>query len=185
MRKNFGAKPWMFPLPVLMIGTYNEDGSADVMNAAWGGIYDSDKIVLCLSAGHKTTQNIRNRQAFTVSFADAAHVVEADYVGMASANTEANKLEKAGLHVVKSSFTDAPLFEEFPMALECRLVRVNADGNIIGEILNVSADERILDENGSIDPEKLQPISFDPVCNAYRVMGEKVGNAFHDGTALK
>lgn len=185
MRKNFGKKPWMYPLPVLIIGTYDKDGTPDAMNAAWGGIYESDQVVLCLSGGHKTTKNIKERGAFTVSFADAAHVTEADYVGMVSANEVPDKLAKAGLHTLKSEYVDAPLIEEFPMALECRFVKVNEDGNIIGEIVNVSADERVLAENGMVDAAKLQAIAFDPVNNAYLKLGEKVGNAFADGATLK
>lgn len=185
MRKNFGKKTWMYPLPVLIVATYDKDGSADAMNAAWGGIYDANHVVLCLSAGHKTTKNILDKGAFTVSFADSAHVTAADYVGLVSGNTEVRKLEKAGLHTVKSDMVDAPVITEFPMTLECRLVKQNEDGNIIGEIVNVSADEGILDENGLIDVEKLQPISFDPVHNDYRKLGEKVGNAFQDGNAFK
>lgn len=184
MRKNFGKKPWMYPLPVLIIGTYDENGIADAMNAAWGGIYESDQVVLCLSEGHKSTKNIKERGAFTVSFADAAHVVEADYVGIVSANQIPNKLEKAGLHTVKSEYVDAPIIREFPMALECRLVKVNEDGNIVGEIVNVSIEEDVLGENGMVDTDKLQPISFDPVNNAYLKLGEKVGNAFSDGAKL-
>ena len=185
MRKNFGKKTWMVPLPVLIIATYNEDGTADAMNAAWGGIYDTNKVVLCLSAGHKTTANIKSRKAFTVSFADAGHVTESDYVGMVSANSEPDKMKKAGVHAVKSEFVDAPLIEELPMALECRLIKVNEDGNIIGEIVNVSAEETVLGEDGSVDFSKLQPIIFDPVHNAYLKLGSKVGNAFRDGAALK
>lgn len=185
MRKNFGSNPWFYPLPVLIIGTYNEDGTADAMNAAWGGLYDRDKVELCLSAGHRTTQNIKAKGAFTVSFADAAHVVEADYVGMVSANQEPKKLEKAGLHTTKSELVDAPLIDEFPLALECRLSKVTEDGNIIGQIVGVSADERILGEDEKIDPAKLRAIAFDPVRNAYLVLGEKVGNAFSDGAKLK
>lgn len=185
MRKNFGKKTWFYPLPVLIIGTYGEDGRPDAMNAAWGGIYDSDRVVLCLSAGHKTTRNIKAKGAFTVSFADAAHVTEADYVGIVSANNVEDKLEKAGFHTLKSEFVDAPVIEELPMVLECKLVKVSEDGNIIGEIVNVSADERILDGKGAIDPAKLQAIAFDPVNNTYLKLGEKVGNAFQDGKALK
>ena len=152
MRKNFDANPWFYPLPVLIIGTYGEDGTANAMNAAWGGLYDRDKVELRLSAGHKTTRNIKARGAFTVSFADAAHVVEADYVGLVSANQEPRKLEKAGLHTTKSDLgdapksgvVDAPLIDEFPLTLECRLLKVTEDGNIIGQIVNVSADQRIL-----------------------------------------
>mgnify|MGYP005805433247 CR=1 FL=1 len=185
MRKDFGKKSWVYPLPVLIIGTYDEDGKPDAMNAAWGGLYDADKVVLCLSAGHKTTANIKSRKAFTVSFATAAHVVEADYVGMVSANTQPDKLEKAGLHTTKSIHVDAPLINEFPMALECRFLKVNEDGNIIGEIVNVSADESVLGADGNIDVSKLDPITFDPVRNAYLRLGKAVGSAFRDGAALK
>ena len=185
MRKDFGAKTWFYPLPVLIIGSYDENGKADAMNAAWGGIYDYNHVILSLSAGHKTTKNIKATDAFTVSFADTAHVTEADYVGLVSGNDTPDKLERAGLHTVKSGYVDAPVIEELPMALECRLVKYTEDGNIIGEIVNISADESILDENGSIDPEKLQAITFDPVHSAYLQLGGKVGNAFRDGAALK
>ncbi len=185
MRKNFGAKSWFYPLPVLIIGTYNEDGTADAMNAAWGGLYDADKVVLCLSAGHRTTKNIQATGDFTVSFADAANVIPADYVGMVSANSEPKKLEKSGFHITKSEFVNAPLINELPVALECRLIKMNEDGNIIGQIVNVSADESVLGADGSINFDKFRPISFDPVHNAYRVIGEKVGNAFRDGGLLK
>lgn len=185
MRKNFGTKSWFYPLPVLIIGTYDEDGTPDAMNAAWGGLYDADKVILCLSEGHKTTANIKAKGAFTVSFADAAHVTEADYVGMESANQVKDKLAKAGLHAVKSEYVDAPVIEEFPLTLECSLLKTTEDGNIIGQIINVSADERILDGDGKIDTSLLDAISFDPVHNAYRKLGEKVGNAFSDGAKLK
>lgn len=184
MRKNFGKQTWMYPLPVLIIGTYNEDGTADAMNAAWGGVYDTNQICLCLSADHRTTVNIKKREAFTVSFADAAHVKEADYVGMVSGNKVPDKLERAGLHAAKSEFVDAPLIEEFPMALECRLIKFTEDGDVIGEIVNVSVDEKILDADGKIAPALFSPISFDPVNNAYLKLGEKVGNAFSDGMEL-
>lgn len=185
MRKNFGQNTWFYPLPVLIVGSYDDNGKADAMNAAWGGIYDRNQVILCLSASHKTTQNIKARGAFTVSFADAAHVVEADYVGIVSANNVDDKLEKAGFHATRSQFVDAPIIDELPMALECRLVKVNEDGNIIGEIVNISADEAILGEDGTIDSDKLQAIAFDPVHNAYLKLGGKVGNAFQDGAALK
>lgn len=184
MRKNFGKKTWFYPLPVLIIASYDKDGRADAMNAAWGGIYDSDKVVLCLSEGHQTTQNIKARGAFTISFADAAHVKEADYVGLVSAKEVADKMEKAAFHTTKSEFVDAPLIEELPMALECRLIKVSEDGNIIGEIINVNADEKILGSDGVIDTAKLDAISYDPVHNAYVKLGEKVGNAFSDGAEL-
>ena len=185
MRKDFGSKPWLYPQPVLIIGTYNDDGTADAMNAAWGGLYDADKVVLCLSAGHRTTANIKARGAFTISFADAAHVVPCDYVGLVSAKTEPKKMEKSGLHVTRSSRVDAPLIDELPVAMECRFLKVNEDGNIIGQIVNVTVDESVLDSEGSIDFAKFRPISFEPAHDRYHVLGEAVGNAFQDGGALK
>lgn len=155
------------------------------MNAAWGGLYDADKVVLCLSAGHKTTKNIQAKGAFTVSFADAAHVAPSDYVGIVSANREPAKIEKSGFHTTKSEFVDAPLIDELPVALECKLLKVNEDGNIIGQIVNINADESVLGEDGNIDFSKFQPISFEPVHNGYHVLGKRVGNAFQDGVALK
>ena len=186
MRKNFGAKPYTYPQPVLIIASYDENGTADAMNGAWGGISDDTQISMCLSAGHKTVKNILKRKAFTVSMADAAHVTECDYVGIVSANDVPDKLSRAGFHTTKSEFVDAPLIDELPMALECRLVSYDEEScRLIGEIVNVSTDERILGENGKIDPAKLQPITFDPVNNAYLRLGEKVGNAFKDGVKLK
>ena len=186
MRKNFGAKPYTYPQPVLIISAYDENGTPDAMNAAWGGISDDTQISMCLSAGHKTVKNIQARKAFTVSMADAAHVVACDYVGIVSGNKVPDKFEKAGFHATKSEFVDAPLIDELPMALECTLVSYDPETcRLVGEIVNVSADERILDENGKIDPAKLEPITFDPVNNAYLKLGEKVGNAFKDGMQLK
>ena len=185
MRKNFGTKSWFYPLPVLIIGTYNEDGSADAMNATWGGLYDADKVELCLSAGHKTTKNILARGAFTVSFADAEHVVPSDYVGLVSANNEPEKMKRSGFHISKSEFVDAPIIDELPVVLECKLLKVNEDGNIIGQIVNVGIDERVLDESGRLDLTKFKPISFEPANNGYHVLGERIGNAFSDGARLK
>ena len=184
MRKDFGAKTWMYPLPVLIVGTYDKDGKADAMNAAWGGIYDANKVVLCLSADHKTTKNIKEKDAFTVSFADEKNVIACDYVGIVSANKEPDKMKKAGFTTTKSAYVDAPIINELPMALECRLVKFNEDGNVIGEIVNVSADESVLDEDGLVDPSKLRPITFDPVNNGYLVLGQRVGSAFSDGAKL-
>ncbi len=186
MRRNFGVKPWIYPQPVLIIATYNEDGTADAMNAAWGGISDDTQIAICLSAEHKTVANILARGAFTVSIADAGHVAACDYVGLVSANDVPDKLERAGFNPQKSEFVDAPLLAELSMAVECKLVSYDeASCRLVGEIVNISADERVLDENGKIDPQKLEPITFDPVNNAYLKLGEKVGKAFHDGLQLK
>lgn len=186
MRKNFGAKPWTYPQPVFILATYGEDGIPDAMNAAWGGISEANQLTMCISAGHKTTANILARRAFTVSMATADQVVACDYVGMASGNSVPDKLSKAGFHTTRSDFVDAPLIDELPMALECRLISYDPEScRLVGEIVNVSADESVLDAGGKIDPDKLQPITFDPIHNAYRKLGEKVGNAFSDGAALK
>lgn len=186
MRKNFGAKPWTYPQPVFILATYGEDGTPDAMNAAWGGISDDTQLSLCISAGHKTTANILARKAFTVSMATVDQRVACDYVGIASGNTVADKLQKTGWHLHRSEFVDAPVIEELPMTVECRLVSYDPEScRLVGEIVNVSADESVLDADGKIDPDKLQPITFDPIHNAYRKLGEKVGNAFRDGTALK
>lgn len=183
MRKNFGQKTWFYPLPVLIIGTYDENGIPNAMNAAWGGIWDYNQIYISLSP-HKTTKNIEQKKAFTVSFADASHVIESDYVGIVSGNKVPNKLEIAGLHTSRSKFVDAPIIEEFPLTLECELVQ-NDNGTIIGQIVNVSADESVLDGDGNINPAKLHIITFDPVKNTYIELGEVVGNAFRDGLKLK
>ncbi len=182
MRKDFGAKPYLYPQPVLIIGTYSEDGTANAMNAAWGGICGANKIIIDLSS-HKTTDNIMRNKEFTVSVADAAHVVEADYVGVVSANNVPDKLEKVGLHTIKSSFVNAPIIEEFPITLECKLLRTTEDG-IVGEIVNVSIDERVLNDKETVDTDKLGAISFDAMNAAYLKIGEKVGNAFSDGKKL-
>ena len=170
---------------MLIIGTYNEDDTPNAMNAAWGGLYDADKVVLCLSAGHKTTKNIQAKGAFTVAFADAAHMVPADYVGIVSGNNESKKMEKSGFHTTKSEVVDAPLIDELPVTLECKFLKVNEDGNIIGQLVNVSIDESVLGNDGKLDMSKFQPISFEPANNGYHVLGERVGNAFSDGAKLK
>ena len=184
-RINFGAKPNMYPLPVLIIATYDKDGNPDAMNAAWGVVTDFNEISISMG-DHKTTDNLAATGAFTVSMADAAHVVACDYVGVVSGNNEPNKMVKAGFHTTPSEFVDAPVIEELPMTLDCRLVSYDeATGRLVGEIVNVSAKEEVLSENGKIDPQKWQPITFDPVNSTYLVLGEKVGNAFKDGMTLK
>lgn len=186
MRKNFGAKPLCYPQPVFILGTYNADGTPNAMNAAWGGISDDAQMTLCISASHKTTENILARKAFTVSMATAEHVVACDYVGIVSGNQMPDKFARAGFHATKSEFVDAPLIDELPMAVECRLISYDPEScRLVGEIVNVSADEAVLAENGKVDPEKLRPITFDPMNNTYLVLGEKVGNAFKDGAALR
>ena len=183
MRKNFGVKPWVYPQPVLMIGTYDENGKPNLMNAAWGGQYGVNTVMLCLSS-HKTTDNIKATVAFTVSFATASTVVPCDYVGIVSAKQEPNKMEKAGFTTVKSEYVNAPIINKLPLTLECKFLKCNEDGNVIGQIVNVSADESILTD-GNVDYKKLDAIIFDPAAAAYIRLGEKVGNAFKDGAKLK
>lgn len=185
MRKNFGAKTCVYPMPVFIVAAYDKNGVPCCMNAAWGGIYETNQIMLCLADDHKTTKNIVETEAFTVSIADAKHVIEADYVGIVSGNTVPDKMEKAGLTTVKSEFVNAPIINEFPMTVECRLLKFNEDGICIGEIVNVSADEAVLGDDGQIDPAKLNAITFDPVHHTYITLGEKVGNAFADGKKIK
>ena len=186
MRKNFGAKPYTYPQPVFIVAAYGPDGTPNAMNAAWGGISDTTELSLCLSAGHKTTQNILALKAFTVSMADAVHVTQCDYLGVVSANDVPDKLARAGFHTTKSEFVDAPLIDELAMAVECRLVSYDPDtGRLVGEIVNVSVDESVLTPDGKVDLDKLAPIVFDPINNAYHKLGEREGNAFQDGIKLK
>lgn len=185
MRKNFGAKTWLYPMPVLIIGTYDENGAPNAMNAAWGGIYDTNEVMVCLSDDHKTTANIQRTGAFTVSFATAKTVVPCDYVGIVSANDVPDKFARAGFHAVKSEIVNAPIIAELPMTVECSLLKFNEDGICVGRIVNVSVDESILDENGKVDAKKLDPILYDSVTHAYWSIGEKVGQAFSDGKKLR
>lgn len=186
MRKNFGAKPLSYPQPVFIIAAYDENGIPNAMNAAWGGISEMNEISMCLSAGHKTVKNILKRGAFTVSMAEASHVAQCDYVGIVSGNTVTDKFAKAGFHATKSEFVDAPVIDELSVALECKLIEYNPETCILrGEIVNVSVDERVLDENGKVDAAKVEPIIFDPFNNEYLKIGEKVGDAFAEGKKLK
>lgn len=185
MRKNFGAKPILYPQPVFILATYNEDGTANAMNAAWGGISETNEISMCISADHQTTANVLARKAFTVSMATADYVVACDYVGLVSGSKEPNKLEKAGFHTVKSDLVDAPIIVELPMALECKLKSYDPEScRMVGEVVNVCAEESVLTD-GKIDPAKLKPITFDGMNRTYLVLGEKVGQAFSDGAKLK
>lgn len=185
MRKNFGANPMSYPQPVFVIGSYDEKNKPDAMVAAWGGISDSNEITIHVVAIHKTIENILKRKAFTVSMADEAHIDACDYVGIVSANDVPDKFEKAGFHATKSSFVDAPLIDELPMALECKLKSYNKENShLVGEIVNVCVDESVLNESGSVDLTKFRPVTYDPINNTYHVIGEKVGTAFESGTKL-
>lgn len=184
MRKNFGAKPYTYPQPVYIIATYDEDSTPDAMNAAWGGISDDREISFCISANHKTTENLLKRKAFTVSMADADHIAACDYVGLVSGNKVKNKLDIAGFHTVRSEFVDAPLIEELSVTAECRLVSYDKETcRLVGEIVNISVDERVLTD-GKVDLAKVRPITFDPFNNTYAVIERTVGDAFSDGKTL-
>lgn len=186
MRKNFGPKTVCYPMPVFIIGTYNEDGTPNAMNAAWGGISEETEISICVDNTHKTAENLIARKAFTVSMATADFLTACDYVGIVSGNQEPDKFAKAGFHATKSEFVDAPLIDELPMALECELISYDPDScRLVGRIVNVCVDECVLGENGKVDVSKLRPITYDSINHHYLVLGEKVGQAFHDGLMLK
>ena len=183
-RKNLGAKPYLFPQPVMIIATYEADGKANAMNAAWGGIVGSDEIIVDLGT-HKTTENIMLKKAFTISIADAEHVVPCDYVGIVSGSKVADKMEKTGFTVTKSEFVDAPVINELPLAMECELIKVIDGSKYLGKIKNVSADESILGDNGDVTLEKFFPIIFDTAGHGYYKLGEKVGQAWSSGNEIK
>ena len=186
MRYNFGAKATVYPMPVFIIGSYAKDGTPDAMNAAWGGISEEREISICVSPEHKTTENIIERGAFTVSIADVENAVAADYVGIVSANDVPDKIARAGWHATKSEFVDAPIFDELPMALECKLISYDKEScRLVGEIINVSADERIIGNDRKIDLSKFHPITYDPIHYTYRTLGDVVGHAFSDGRKIK
>lgn len=185
MRKNFGKQTYLYPMPVLIISTYDENGVPDAMNAAWGGIHDTNQIGICIDPSHKTADNILIKKAFTVSIADSKHVVECDYVGIESGHKEPLKFEKAGFTATKSEFVDAPIINELPMCIECELVSYDEKtGCLVGNIINVSADESVL-TNEKIDTQKLNPITYDPIHHKYIELGRVVGTAFSDGKQLK
>lgn len=187
MRKNIKTTEAIFPMPVLMIATYNDDGSVDVINAAWGTMLERDMVILNLTATHKTVKNIKKRKAFTVSIADAKHVKEADYFGVVSGNTTKDKFEKSGLTATKSALVDAPIINEFPICMECDFIEYQDDEygcGVIGKVLNVSADERVM-KGDNVDIELVDAIAFDPYTHGYYKVTKRVGEAFKDGLKLK
>lgn len=187
MRKDLKLTEGIFPMPVLMVATYNEDGSIDVMNAAWGTMQERGNVALNLTESHKTVKNIKVRGAFTVSIADAAHVVEADYFGVVSGNKEPLKFEKSGLTAVKSERIDAPIINEFPLCLECEFIEYQSNEygiGVIGKVVNISADESVM-VGDKIDMSLVNAIAFDPYTHGYYKVTERVGEAFKDGLQLK
>ncbi|MCD7801546.1 MAG: flavin reductase family protein [Clostridiales bacterium] len=187
MRKDIKTTEAIFPMPVLMVATYNEDGSVNVMNAAWGTMLSRNQVILNLTETHKTVKNIKARKAFTVSIADAAHMVEADYFGVVSGNNTPDKFEKSGLTAQKSDHVDAPIITEFPLCMECEFITYQ-DGEygcgVIGKVVNTTADESVLDGD-KVDISKVSAIAFDPYTHGYYRVTERVGNAFQDGLRLK
>lgn len=185
VRKNLDAKAYMYPQPVLIIGTYDEKGIPDAMNAAWGGVADYNKLIICLSYEHKTVKNILQKREFTVSMATKSQMVACDYVGVVSGNKVLNKLDKTGWHMAHSAKVNAPTFEELPLTLECKLESYDEESELLlCEVVHVTADDSIL-TNGKIDPNKLEPITFDPANHTYMTLGNVCGMAFHDGLQLK
>lgn len=187
MRKKVNITEGIFPMPVLMVATYNEDGSVNVMNAAWGTMQKRDHVALVLSESHKTVKNIKARGAFTVSIADAAHVVEADYFGVESGNKAPDKFAKSGLTASKAEMVDAPIINEFPLCLECEFIEYqdNKYGcGVIGKVVNMTADESVMVEE-KVDMSLVNAIAFDPYTHGYYKVTERVGEAFKDGMQLK
>lgn len=186
MRKNFGIKTWLLPMPVLIVAAYDENNNANAMNAAWGGIYSDNMVGICLDNSHKTTQNILSTKAFTVSVATCSQVVACDYVGIESGNKVPDKLTKAGFHTIKSEFINAPIIKELPMTLECELVSYDEETCfMVGNIINISADESVINENGQIDITKVQPIVYNTISKEYHAIGNVVAKAFSIGKQLK
>jgi flavin reductase (DIM6/NTAB) family NADH-FMN oxidoreductase RutF len=187
MKKSLGVQPYLFPMPVLMIATYNEDGTVDVMNMAWGGICAENMVSLNIGEDHKTSENIKARKAFTLSVADVSHIEAADFFGIATGNKMKDKFERSGLTAVKSDKVDAPIVTEFPITLECKVAECKREAygfHVLGEIVDVLADESVLDEKGKVNPVKLNAFVFDQFQNGYYAIGEKVGQAWKSGVPL-
>jgi flavin reductase (DIM6/NTAB) family NADH-FMN oxidoreductase RutF len=186
MKKNLKPKAYMYPLPVLIIGTYDENGNPNAMNAAWGTICDTKQVAVVLSATHKTVKNLLKTKAFTVAMADVKNVMSADYVGLVSGNDVSDKMLKSGWTTTKSEFVNAPIINELPLTMECELVSYDYGTEIcIGEVVNVCADESIVNSKNKVDLVKFKPICYDCDTHGYYSIGEKVGNAFSDGKKIK
>lgn len=184
-KKNLGAKPFLLPQPALVLGTYNADGSANAMVAAWGGLSEGTEISICVDDRHKTTENLVRGGAFTVGISDRKHVAEIDYLGIVSGKDAQDKVAKAGFTAVKSEFVDAPVFEELPLTLECKVKSYDKETcRLVGEIVNVLADEAVFTD-GKVDVSKVEPLVYDPFNHGYYVVKERVADAFKVGKSLK
>lgn len=187
MKKNLGSMPALFPMPVVVVAAYDENGIPNAMTAAWAMITDMDKIALFVDPEHKTMKNILAAKAFTVAIADRAHMAEADFIGIASGNQMAGKFGKSGLHETESEFVHAPVITELPVNLDCELVDVIDNEHVyalVGKIVNVSAEERVIGEDGTVNPDQIQALIFDQFRNGYYVVGEKVGQAWNAGKEI-
>ena len=182
MKKLLGPQTFVYPMPVLILGTYDEKGHPNAMNAAWGGTYDTNMVTVSLSR-HQTTDNLEVKKCFTMAFGTKKTLVACDYVGIVSGKSEPNKIKKAGLTPQKCPHIDAPYFEEFPLTLECEVVSFK-EGTLIGKIVNVIVDDEVLTD-GKVDPRKMEAIVYEPVTHKYLLAAEPVGQAFKDGLALK
>ncbi len=187
MRKQLDLTEGIFPMPVLMVATYNEDGSVNVMNAAWGTMQARDTVALNLTESHKTVKNIKARGAFTVSIADAAHVMEADYFGVDSGNRTPEKFQNSGLTASRSDLVDAPVINEFPLCLECEFIEYQDSKygcGVIGKVVRITADESVM-KDGRPDMSLVNAIAFDPYTHGYYRVAERVSEAFSDGLRLR
>ncbi|GAB1476506.1 flavin reductase family protein [Bacillota bacterium] len=185
MKREIGAAPIIFPTPVLIVGTYNEDGRPNAMNVAWGGICSSEPpaISVAIRKERKTYENICRSKVFTINIPDESLMEAADFFGISSGK-EIDKFQYAGVTAIKSGNIDAPYIEEFPVCAECKLISSTEIGKhviFIGEIVNVLADERVIGAKGIIDVEKVGAIGFDPAGNNYTATGHVVGKAFSAG----
>jgi flavin reductase (DIM6/NTAB) family NADH-FMN oxidoreductase RutF len=172
---------------VLIVGTYDSAGVPDAMNVAWGGQCGPKHVALNIGS-HQTTDNLRLKKAFTLAYANRENEAQADFVGLVSGRKEPDKIKKTGWKVTKSPHIDAPVFEDLPITLECKVVDMQegeGGARVVGEVVNIIADDKVLNSKGQIDIDKLQPILLDDSIAAYRVVGEKVGNAFVDGKQIK
>ena len=185
--KSFKPAAWVLPQPVLIIGTYDKNGTPNAMNAAWGGPWDMHEIIVSLGS-HATTDNLAVNPEFTLAFATTETLVAADYVGIVSGRKVTDKIARAGWTAEKAPNINAPIFKELPMTLECRVSRIideSEDGcYLVGEIVNILCDEKYLAADGKPDVEKMQLITFDPVHHSYIELGRTVGKAFSDGKQL-
>ena len=187
MKKNLGSIPGLFPMPVVIVSAYDREGIPNAMTAAWAQITDMDKIALFVDPDHRTMKNIQETKAFTVAIADVTHMAEADFIGIVSGNNMPDKLEKSGFHVTKSEFVNAPLIEELPVSMDCELADIIDTEDVyamVGKIVNICAEDRVIGEDGKVNPDRIHALIFDQFRNDYYAVGEMVGQAWNAGKDL-